>query len=844
MTHGLSPLTVSMLERTRAMKRMELHHLDYSWAPMFSLTQLEDCCDRMDQNLKDSQPLVGNMQKELIQNPSFASYYGVLQKMRPQGGGTGETHNEHTHVDSNRKEITSHTKLQMAVSDLLEECWGNGKAITDYPQESVLDTLERSVLKKEHWITYLDNIAPLELSEKDRSMAASNIKYCVEVPRELSRWQKRLLLEPYVYSRHLFAAERFSEVSELLENNPNLVDIARLLHDGDIEEYLGLEQYRSFIPDAEERCQLMKDVLRQLDKCAAGFFMECWGKGGYTLFELQAMKRRMEQHPGLDWEAVFSNYPGYVNLLYGVRYKTLDPSLVDSHLEDILTYAITANKKHFIRLVDANEQLLRSCSKGSLLVADAFYKRHFNLNELTERDLVECMRMEAKKMPILTMMVERRYTFPEIAALYDTSEIYVHLYNHLVSESQDYRLRVLRQLVKRNALKDFTKEDAEALAEQLNIKPIHDWQQVELGHIEGLTTADAAQLMANYVLLRPLIPDMRRRTDALLALRNLEKSAKVRSIIELKESVLQDNPDWTRLMNRMDLSEAFIEKHRESICEFLCSNGAHVANTYLCGLGHREQDAFLRVVKAELMGQLGALKYFEGDLQEELNIPISEQVLARWKENTGAVKGGLSIQEHDDFFATMFLGVQPQRTCMSYIDGAYRECLLSGFDSNKKILYASRGGQIVGRAYLRLTKGRLSAGSENDMRDTEKFTFVDLEDITGSRKKQDGRERLVLFLERPYISGASPELAHQIKREFIRHTEQKAELLGSMLVLSDDYLSVAPESYAHTRLFIYISKSKAGAQYLDSLGGQASVSNEGCYKPNTFMVKDPHRLPC
>jgi len=844
MTHGLRPLTVSMLERTRAMKRMELHHLDHSWAPMFSLTQLEDCCARMDQNLKDSQPLVGNMQKELIQNPSFATYYGVLQNMRPQGDGMGEGSNELTPDVSNRSIITSHTKLQMAVSDLLEECWENGRAITDYPQESVLDTLERSVLQKEHWLTYLDNIAPLGLSEKDRSIAACNIRHCVEVPSELSKWQKRLLLEPYVYSRHLFAAERFSEVSELLENKPKLVDIVRLLHDRDIEEYLGLEQYRSFIPDAEERCHLMKDVLGQLDQCAAGLFMECWGKGGYTLFELQAMKRRMEQHPGLDWEAVFSNYPGYVNLLYGVRYKTLDPSLVDSHLEDILTYAITENKKHFIRLADANEQLIRSCRKGSLLVASVFYRRHFNLNELTERDLEECIRMEAKKMPILTMNVERRYTFPEITALYDTSEIYVHFYNHLSSESQDYRLRVLRQLVKRDALKDFAKEDAEALAGKLSIKPIHDWQQAELGHIEGLTTADAAQLMANYDLLRALIPDMRRRTDAMLALRNLEKSAKVRSMFELKESVLQDNSDWTMLKNRMDISGAFVEKHRESICEFLCSNGAHIANTYLCGLGRREHDAFLRVVKAELMGQLSALKYFEGDLQEELNIPISERVLAIWKENTGVVKGGLSIQEHDDFFATMFLGVQPQRTCMSYIDGAYRECLLSGFDSNKKVLYASRGGQIVGRAYLRLTKGRLSAGSERDMRDTEKFTFVDLEDITGSRKKQEGRERLVLFLERPYISGVSPELKQQIMRDFIRQAEQKAELLGSMIVLSDDYLNVAPESYAHTRLFIYISKSKAGAQYLDSLGGQASVSNEGCYKSNMFMVRDPHRLPC
>ena len=51
---------------------------------------------------------------------------------------------------------------------------------------------------------------------------------------------------------------------------------------------------------------------------------------------------------------------------------------------------------------------------------------------------------------------------------------------------------------------------------------------------------------------------------------------------------------------------------------------------------------------------------------------------------------------HDQVYFKL-LGVQPQRMCMSYIDGAYRECLLSAFDSNKKILYAVLNGRIVGR---------------------------------------------------------------------------------------------------------------------------------------------------
>ena len=68
---------------------------------------------------------------------------------------------------------------------------------------------------------------------------------------------------------------------------------------------------------------------------------------------------------------------------------------------------------------------------------------------------------------------------------------------------------------------------------------------------------------------------------------------------------------------------------------------------------------------------------------------------------------------------------------------------------------------------------------------------------------QGEREGLTLFLERPYISGAGPEVVRNVMRMF-------AELAGR----------------------------KAGAQYLDSLGGQATVSAEGSYKSNTFLVRE------
>ena len=121
-------------------------------------------------------------------------------------------------------------------------------------------------------------------------------------------------------------------------------------------------------------------------------------------------------------------------------------------------------------------------------------------------------------------------------------------------------------------------------------------------------------------------------------------------------------------------------------------------------------------------------------------------------------------------------------------------------------------GRIVGRAFLRLTKcRRTSAGGGS-------LTFVDLE--AGGTGQQE-REQMTLFLERPYISGLGPEAKTQAAQALVELAKRKAEELGILLVLSQDYADYSPQGFTQTRLHIFISKSKGGAQYLDSLDGEA-----------------------
>ena len=210
--------------------------------------------------------------------------------------------------------------------------------------------------------------------------------------------------------------------------------------------------------------------------------------------------------------------------------------------------------------------------------------------------------------------------------MYDVPDIYVKLYNMLDSKSQDYRLRVFRQLRKRNALESFAAEDLGRLASKLDIKPLYAWKEQEFGHIVGLTAEDVANLLVCFEEIKHLLPNIQHRMDVILALKNTDFLAQVDSMDDLKSRIIQIDADWQALAEAMELSEAFLTQYRENILKFLCQNGAYIVRRYEDCLDPKLRVAFYRVVKAELMGQLDVLKYFEDDLQRELDMPLTTHI--------------------------------------------------------------------------------------------------------------------------------------------------------------------------------------------------------------------------
>lgn len=116
--------------------------------------------------------------------------------------------------------------------------------------------------------------------------------------------------------------------------------------------------------------------------------------------------------------------------------------------------------------------------------------------------------------------------------------------------------------------------------------------------------------------------------------------------------------------------------------------------------------------------------------------------------------------------------------------------------------------------------------------------FADLtrEEATENKPYIKNKEFLVLFLERYYEAGIPHRLIGDVMKIVFRLMKRKAEQMGALLVMNMEYKTWKPERMVCSDFSMYISKSKAGEQYLDSLNGSNTVDKEGNYEKNKFLV--------
>lgn len=803
------------LKHLSLLTRMENSGLKPRLTGKFPEDALDQTCERVETFQLQDRLRAGDdnvqIQKELIRTPEFAMLYRAL---------------------------CDHAANDEAITSMLQSAAACGEQLTQYSKEWVLAAAVTDIPSSLRFY-YMKYYLPFIKYEEEEQAIIENLNtFPVAEWEELSaltdaqrNMMRRPFLGPYLFNWH----DNERTALELLEQNRPLQRVLTLLHRQGVTLALDAKRIKDL------RWVEMADVMK---------FRRLLAAFEYDTEDLDAFfERWLENHAGqydLNWfisrtppldkgqrREILRNDLSYLNALYSGRLH-LDFSAIRRHQFPILTYAVQHGKKHFLDLVSEHSELFLSLGRYALLFEDKFCE-HCNLNSLTAKNLQACDTVERGSSYFDLLEDGRQYTFEEMWLLWRQDEIYVRLYAMLTPLSVDRRLLTLRQLLKYGLLsRHMEDQELEQLARCLLEQPFSEWYRGAFGHIRGLTRRTAMRLLQKYEQLQAFIPELQSEADAIFVLNNGAVIAGQKNWMQVRAAVLTMDQDWLDLKQRFSFADEFVEQHRESVTNFLLRGGSAMVRSlygYLQG-NDKAIEALRRIVQAELMGQFYALKYFADDLQREIRYPISEVQEAAWKPNLTLKRGPFSTEEADDFYFTMRLGELPHSTCLSCWDGNQRDCLLAAFDSNKKMILIRKGEDIVGRACIRLTKGAFQRPADFN------FSFADLAQVQSADKKRAADEMLVLFLERIYTSRLNDEEVKTAMKLAVSLVMQKAAAIGAVAVLARRYLGCYDrDQYVGSHFYVYISKSKNGQQYLDSMGGAAVTSHKEQYTGAVFLVE-------
>lgn len=539
---------------------------------------------------------------------------------------------------------------------------------------------------------------------------------------------------------------------------------------------------------------------------------------------------------------------GLNSLAYDVLREASD---YDPHHLVLIKKCIQEGKKGFLRLIlqeDAREVFLQM-GQYNLLFDDGF-SQIVNLNTLNRKNLETLSELRNYHGDLSLLDPNIKLTFDEFHFLYGKKKLDINFYYSLMEEfSVGERLRIARELPELSKISKFFSSEEECIAKVkslVRIKPMKQWVKEK-----GLKLSDADD---HHYLLLLLLPErfekykrcIKTGGDVDFILRETELLSVADTLDEAKLMFVEKNEECKFLYEKLNVSREFIQKYKANIVSFyekgLCQIFMHLHKS--SNFSDQQLKNLNLITKAELSGKLGEIKYVRDDFELEIGMPVSDHVIAEWMQNRAVSFREWNVSETYDYETTIRLGQYPVETCQHWKNGSYSRCLLSNFDTNKKLIVVKgRNGHLVARAIIRLTKGSDQFIPKGSPQKKKRLEFIDVEAV----KEQEvvthttpPKEELVLFLERCYTS-MDGEIGREVRREIVKLAMEKSKALGAKMVLAYEYMKDDFEELKGFEVkpyFIFISYSKNGYQYLDSLSGQASENNEGSYKSATVMVGD------
>lgn len=678
--------------------------------------------------------------------------------------------------------------------------------------------------------SYMKYYGEQNVSKEEKEQLVKSIAMCTDVLDFENVGEKdRMLLVNPVFSSELLL--------DLLENVNNL----KILQDQDLMELvntlagyeaeirsLNQNQFDQMKERPVEILEKLRIVTRYIEKenLTDGLNLWLWNEALYE--DLCKLERAFTD--GADLAEVFYSKVSYVNTLYQNPLSKISLSSLSVEKSELLLYAITQKKKAFLNLINEEPELFYDLPNASMLLKKEMYQEYINLNTLNRKNLKDSADLILSN-DRFELLAKREHTFEELKLLCTAKEALIRLYEQLTCKC-DERLMVLRELIKRECVPySFWKGQIEPLAAALSQKPLSRWIREDFRNISDLSYGTALWLLVYREQLKGMEKEITMEQQALYLLKDLALVKECDSLSELKEKLILGDVSWRLLKEKLSFSEEFVQNNAARIGNFLFVGGAEIMETFLERQPSKIEE-IRRLVTAELLGKFDELKYPSGDLMREIDFEVSEEAEKEWKIDRTFTSKNLVLKEETGLLPVMQIGEVPSYSCLSYRSGLNSDCLLSCFDSNKKFFFIRKNGQVVFRAMIRLTKGSYVGD-----RMRKKIQFADLSGA-GKPKEEEGEE-LVLFLERYYEKNLAYEEQDQAVYLAFVAAKEKAKKLGARLVLSCYYQDdVKTKEYIKSNYYLYISKSKNGSQYLDSLYGEASVSDSGDYSSNIFLLEN------
>lgn len=483
-------------------------------------------------------------------------------------------------------------------------------------------------------------------------------------------------------------------------------------------------------------------------------------------------------------------------------------------------YLAMNKKKAFFRLLENANLELSQIPTYSVLINERFY----NLVNVNTLNLEAMLRLKGTKLaPSQFEGMEDQMTFQEFELLNEASRLHADMFPLLNDLKVDHKLRVLAMLPN----VDYAAEYLDTYEEFKKILLDSMSDQQFSGYTELMKTYNVSKKGALFIHLysnrwKTVIADIQSDQDIELLMK-YEINGK-ETLLEMKERLYKDLPLITQFKEFLGASEAFLKVNRNNFYRFYERNLMKAVLSYKGCLDINQINNLRLLCKAEIADKLKDVKFRDEDFAKEIGTTPSYDIREGWKKDFSINNKRFTIEESNDFYDLINFGVIPTHTCQAWDTGSYRHCLLSIFDLNKKIIVVKQGEQVVGRAIIRLTKTKLKKKGNN------RLEFVDIEKdllIDAPSDLDHSDEKIVMFLERFYTTHTGDARKQMIKGVFAL-AEEKTKDMNIELLYAKTYNADKPY-VEEVNLPIYISRSKNGKQYLDSLGGEANEESGGKY---------------